>query len=174
MKVAFSGGGGTGKTTLIKHISSHLPNYTIIHDYIDHELRLLGLSSPKQLSDIQARQVRLRALGKKIKSELETPNFLSDKSVVDYYAYWLIWTMAGAAHEETVKSHVRNYDLVIIPQYGRFEIADNGIRTTNHFHQFRVHALIRGIYGELNIPTKEYSLNLKDSPEKVIEDLRII
>ena len=67
-----------------------------------------------------------------------------------------------------------NYDLVIIPQYGRFEIADNGIRTTNHFHQFRVHALIRGIYGELNIPTKEYSLNLKDSPEKVIEDLRII
>ncbi len=50
---------------------------------------------------------------------------------------------------------------------------DNEVRSTSVHHQFRVHALIKGLYAELGVPYLEYALDLKKPKEEVIRDLGI-
>lgn len=179
MKITVSGGGGIGKTTLINHIKDELEQYVVIPDYIDTILCERGLKSPREMDDKLAREIRLEALERKINAENESTNFLSDKSVGDYYAYWQIWTMNIATESEKrkfydlVKEHVDTYDKVIIPPFGRFKIEDNNIRNTNWYHQFRVHTLIKEIYNKMGVPYEEYSLDLNDAAEKIVGDLEI-
>jgi hypothetical protein len=179
MRVALSGGGGIGKTTFIEHISGSLQRYVVIPDFIDVILKERGLNSPRELDDKGAREVRLEALARKVESERSSEDFLSDKSVADYHAYWMIWTMGDATDEERdrfhemVNDHIGIYDKVIIPPFGRFEIEDNNIRSTDRYHQYRVHTLIKGIYQENGVPFSEYALNLEDSAERVIEEVGI-
>lgn len=179
MKIAVSGGGGTGKTTLINHIATTI-RYPVLPDFMDIVLNEFGFKSPKELDDETSRKLRLLTLERKIKAEESEERFLSDKSVVDYHAYWLLLSAMGATEEtnkkfyELTKEHVKIYDLIIIPSLRDFQNIDNGIRNTNFYHKYRVHTLIKGLYQELKVPFTEYSLNLQDLPEKVVKDLEII
>lgn len=176
MKIAVSGSAGIGKTSLIKYISPTL-GYPIIDDFVDSELKKRGLNSPKELTDELARLVRFSALESKMNAEKSHESFLSDKSVVDYLAYWMTCTMQGAPKSETEEfferaiKHSSIYDLIIIPPFGRFRISDNNKRSTNWHHQYRVHTQIKGLYLELGIPFQEYALNFDTSPIQVIKDL---
>ncbi|MFH1650283.1 MAG: AAA family ATPase [Candidatus Woesearchaeota archaeon] len=176
MRVAVSGGLAVGKTTLIQFLAPHLRDYAVVPDYVDVVLEEEGFASPRQLTDESARRIRWSALERKIADEKANEDFLSDKSVIDYFAYTLIWWRLQNEEEinrwrEKIVAHASVYEKVVIPPLGRFPVVDNGKRTTSLNHQFRVHALIKGIYTELGITWQEYSLNLSDSPEKVLGDL---
>lgn len=179
MKIVLSGGPSIGKTTLIDHIGEEL-GHTQIPDYMDIVLVENGLKKPSEMDDEIARIIRLEALHRKVNAESLIKNFISDKGVIDYYAYWLAYTSNSATNEEnslfkdTVLSHCNIYDLVIIPPISRFEIADNSIRSTNLEHQLRIHVLVKGLYSEFKIPWVEYALDLDDKPNKVLKDLEII
>ena len=179
MKIVLSGGPSIGKTTLINHIKDEL-GFRVIPDYMDVVLAEQGLKRPKEMDDESARKIRIESLLRKVNAESISENFISDKGVVDYFAYWLAYTSNSATDEEndsfkeTVLSHCNIYDLIIIPPIGRFEIKDNSIRLINPEHQLRIHALIKGLYSEFEIPWIEYTLDLNDKSNKVLKDLKII
>lgn len=179
MKIVFSGSAGIGKTTFIDYLKPTL-NYPIIPDFIDEEISKRGYKSWSEINNKEERRdVRLKALDRKIIAEKENPHFLSDKGVVDYLAYWLIWDSLDASFKENkyflnqAKEHTPIYQSVIIPHFGKLKIENNKLRTIDEYHQFRIHSLIKGIYSEFGISWKGYSLNLNDSPDKVLTDLGI-
>jgi predicted ATPase len=179
MKIVVSGSAGTGKTTLVNHIAPTL-GYEIIPEYADVVLKERGYKSFKEVSDYsEGRQIRIEALERKVKHEKETEDFISDKSVAEYFAYWLNLCSKEASKEQNdkfyklTKNHIHTADLVIIPPFGRFEIEDNKIRTTDFYTQLKNHMLIKGLYSEMGVPWIEYSLDLDQSPENVINELGI-
>ncbi len=179
MKIVFSGSAGIGKTTFIDYLKPTL-NYPIIPDFIDEEISKRGYKSWSEINNKEERRdVRLKALDRKILEEKENQNFLSDKGVVDYLAYWLIWDAFDARESENryflnqAKRASAIYELAVIPPFGKLKIENNKLRTIDEYHQFRIHSLIKGIYSEFGISWKDYSLNLNDSPDKVLTDLGI-
>lgn len=179
MKIVVSGSAGTGKTTLVKKIAEGT-GFPIIRDFADTVLRERGYKNFKQVvNPSMMRQIRLQALFRKIQMENSMESFVSDKGVADYYAYWMNVAMHEASQKENdmfyeeTKGHIKIYDLVIIPPFGRFEIEDNKLRTTNLHYQFRNHCMIKGLYNEFGIPWAEYAMNLEDNSDKIIKDLGI-
>jgi len=176
MRIVISGSAGIGKTTLSQYISSNL-NYPLIPDFLDVILNERGYRRFREVNYEEGRQIRIEALERKIKAEFENPNFVSDKGVADYLAYWLISGMLNATNKENdrffeaTKDHIKIYDLVVIPPFGRFKIKANDIRMPSEHVQLRNHITIKGIYAELNIPFIEYSLDLNKSQQSIMEDL---
>lgn len=180
MRIVVSGSAGTGKTTLVNRIAE-AASLSVIPDFADSVLRESGYKSFKNVENPEVmRQIRLEALYRKVDAESKVKDFVSDKSVVDYFAYWLNVAMHEASQEqngiflEKTSTHAKKtYDLVIIPPFGRFNIEDNQIRTTNPHYQFRNQVTIKGLYAEFGIKWVEYAMNLEDSLEKIIKDLGI-
>ncbi len=178
MKIVISGSGGIGKTTLINHISSTL-EYSVIPDYIDVILKEKGYRNLGEPDDNTRLKIRIEALERKIKAETESSNFISDKGVIDYLAYWMVRSIHRATKEQTdyflenVFLHVDVYDKVIIPPFGRFLIKNNKKRTTDRTYQQQVHETIITLYNIFGLLWEEYALDLNKPPEEVIKELGI-
>ena len=180
MKIGISGAGGVGKTTLIRKLAPFL-EHTVIPDVIDTVLEERGYRSFKDVSEQEEHiDIRLRALERKIALERGSERFISDKTVCDYYAYWLLRSSAFATREQNfffhsrVREHIGIYDKILIPRFGLFALEDNGLRSVDYFHQCRVHCLIKGIYLQEGSSFKEVVHTLEDSAEKVARDFHLL
>lgn len=174
MKIGISGAGGIGKTTLIAKIAP-AGGYPIIPDVIDDILCERGY---KNFGDVLEKEehadIRMTALRRKIDLERASKDFITDKTVCDYYAYWLLRTAPFASLEQNVlfasqvREHITFYDRVFIPKFGQFPLADNGLRSTDYSHQYRVHCLIKGIYSEEGVAFQEVIHTLDEPVEQVL------
>lgn len=179
MKLIISGSAGTGKTTLAKRISEHT-GVAYIPDYVDVVLSEKRMKSPREMDDQLAVLIRKEAFERKIEHERREKIFVSDKGVVDYFAYWLIWTSNHASLENNkefyskVVEHTRlNKEKPVILQFGKYRISDNDIRSVDYFHQLRIHALIKGLYQELRVNFIEYNYLFNKPIEKVLIELGV-
>lgn len=157
MRIGIIGAAGTGKTTLAKALAEHLGS-EYVPDTVIAVLRELGRDSWRGVSDPrQRRKVREDALRRKIAAEAEHAAFVSDKTVVDYLAYWL---QNQSGHEDATtnarfvaecRAVAANYDLFVHLPYR--EVVDYAVgRSQDATHNLEVAAHKRGLITILNLP----------------------
>lgn len=177
MRIAISGASGIGKTRLAKKLAKQL-HAPFIPDVIDEVLHEHGYRDwADGPSKKEERTIRLEALNRKIRLEKKTRVWVSDKSVVDYFAYWL--TLAGktaspkekATFERLVRSHVDCYDRVILPLFGKYPVEHRVRRNTDPNHRLRIHSAVLHLYDLLQIPHESYDFKFEASGNSVVEEL---
>ena len=149
MRIGIIGAAGTGKTALAKNLSAHL-GVPLVDDFVLTILREQGRDSWRGVSDPKARRkIREDALRRKISAEAERDAFVSDKTVVDYAAYWL---QNQSEHEDAAinatfvgecRAAAARYDLFVYLPYR--DKVDFGVgRNQDPTHNLKVAAVKRG------------------------------
>jgi len=160
MRIGIIGAAGTGKTTLAKNLAAHLGSI-YVSDYVLTVLREQGRDSWRGVGDAQQRRkIREDALHRKVKAEAEHEAFVSDKTVIDYLAYWL---QNQSEHEdkqvntsfvEACRIAALRYDLfVFLPL--RDQIAFAVGRNQDPVHNLKVAAHKRGLLALWKLPVVE-------------------
>lgn len=160
MRIGIIGPAGSGKTTLAKRLASHLGS-TYVPDHVVTVLRELGRDSWRGVSDIkQRRKIREDGLRRKVLAESEHEAFVSDKTVIDYLAYWL---QNQSEHEdkpvntafvEACHAAVGRYDrFVFLPLRSDVEYAVG--RSQDPVHNLKVAAHKRGLLELWKLPVVE-------------------
>jgi len=157
MRIGIIGAAGTGKTSLAKNLSAHLDS-AYVPDLVLTVLRELGRDSWRGVSDVkQRRKVREDGLRRKVSAEKEHESFVSDKTAVDYLAYWL---QNQSEHEDAptnnrflndCKAAALRYDILVYLPYR--EVVDFGVgRNQDPIHNLKVAAQKRGLVTLLKLP----------------------
>src|SRR5262245_70812 len=117
MRIGIVGAAGTGKSTLARDLATAL-GVPLIQDTTQDALaEHWGKSTWRGLKDTRIRRmVRLTALEKKIAAENAAESYVSDKTAIDYLAYWLQNQAEFETPDqtrsffETARSHLPRYD----------------------------------------------------------------
>ncbi len=160
MRVGIIGSAGSGKSTLAKNLATHL-GATYIPDYVIAVLRDQGRDSWRGVNDVQQRRrIREEALRRKVAAENEHAEFVSDKTIVDYLAYWL---QNQSEHEDRknneacvaqCKAAVQRYDVLVFLAYR--ETVDYAVgRNQEPVHNLKVAAHKRGLLSLWKLPFVE-------------------
>ena len=150
MRIGIIGAAGTGKTTLAKQLAAHLGS-SYVPDHVLTVLREQGRDSWRGVSDVkQRKKIREDGLRRKIAAEAEHAAFVSDKTVVDYLAYWL---QNQSEHEdaptntrfvEQCRAAVKRYDVLVHLPYR--PVVDFAVgRSQDATHNLKVAAHKRGL-----------------------------
>lgn len=143
MKIGICGAESTGKTTLAKALAEELglPLITEQARTVAQEMGITDLNKeyPKYLWD----RFQWRCLEAQIAAELEHRDFVSDRTVLDNLAYWLVDHAIPEGQIETLRYWVRvterlqtkPYDLVVLVRPGRTKLDNDGFRHTNPGHR---------------------------------------
>ncbi len=157
MRIGIMGHAGSGKSTLAKNLATAL-GASLIPDYtLDALVDAVGKPSWKGIKDTRIRKtVRLQALQKKIAIESAAESFVSDKTVVDYLAYWLQNQAEFETKEQSqsvidmVRAHVGTYTAIVCLPY-RTDIEWAEDRSQDPFHNLKVVGLKRGLLDLLGV-----------------------
>jgi len=158
MRIGIVGSAGSGKSTLARDLAAAL-RVPLIEDMTLELLRAQkGVPSWRGIRDIRVRRtIRLRALEEKVEAENAAPAFVSDKTVVDYLAYWLQNQAEYETAEQTqafferAKDHLSRYDLcVFLPVREEVDYAEG--RSNDPIHNLKVGAFKRGLLSMLGVP----------------------
>lgn len=155
MRIGISGAAGTGKTTLANALAKH-HNLQIIGDPTKRALQEHGRLGWSGIQDAaERRNIRLRTFKIKMQEELEAPTFISDKTVIDFLAYWML-NQSGIESEvrnfevlDMVRNHLYVYDYIFVMPW-RKEITPAEGRNANPIHQLRIQSCIEGLYHVLD------------------------
>ncbi|MFC1707401.1 AAA family ATPase [Planctomycetota bacterium] len=151
MRIGIVGSAGSGKSTLALDLAQAL-GAPVIEDITLRVLREeVGRPTWVGIRDTRIRHaIRLTALERKIEAENAAASFVSDKTVVDYAAYWLKNQAEFETLEQTrtvlekVKAHVPRYDVcVFLPYRESIDFAEG--RSNDPIHNLRLAALKRGL-----------------------------
>lgn len=153
MKIAFTGAGGTGKTTLATYISEKW-GVPYVGSVARAVAKQLGVESeaqqnsmtPEALLHFQQSVYYTRKSGL-----LEVPAFVTDRLALDNYVYGL--RRCGAALTDEVRTEWEKgaiedlyaMDLVFYCPMGLFATANDGMRQTDVAHQYLIDSAIYGL-----------------------------
>lgn len=167
MRIGILGAAGTGKSSLAKNLSAHLDTPLVV-DYVMTILREQGRDSWRGVSDPkQRRKIREDALKRKTAAEAEHDAFVSDKTAIDYLAYWL---QNQTEHEEAIansrflddcKAAAKRYDVIVCLPYR--DKVDFGVgRNQDPIHNLKVAAQKRGLVQVLGLPAIDVEYTFGD------------
>jgi nicotinamide riboside kinase len=153
MKIAFTGAGGTGKTTLAEHVSQQwgLPFLTNVAREVMKERGIANEAaqnemSPEALLDLQyAIFVAL-----KVRRDSE-PAFVTDRLLLDNYVYALrrcgnaMGEELRKAWEQAAIEDLYRMDLVLYTPAGLFPLKADGMRQADVAHQYLVDSALYGL-----------------------------
>jgi nicotinamide riboside kinase len=134
MKIAFCGRGGTGKTTLANQIARRL-NLPLISESVRTVCGIdLGGIQIRNMRAIDRLHLQIALMQNQITTErLIGPNFVSDRSVWDYYAYTAIYSEIDASFYfstlQSLQPDAQPYDyLILVPPFSQDPAEDDGFR----------------------------------------------
>ena len=184
MKIAFSGSGGTGKTTLLKELNKTM-HYPVINEGVREWLRLHKFNDFKEMNTNDIKQMQLDVLNKKIQLENFYKRFIVDRTTIDNFCYALRWIGSESSEHNDFMSnyfkrcmeHVKTYDLIFICPWNAFKIEDDGIRSNKKWYQYMIQSLIEyHLYGLLlnNEKVKIHKIQEVELTKRINECIMVI
>ncbi len=175
LRIAFSGSAGTGKTTLAKAVAEHLGLPYIEEGFrkrVDQGLILY------KMNDAQRRDLMRDLWREQLEQELAAAEgFVSDRSSVDFAAFWLHYALTDAESETAefmaeMERETERTDRIVLCPWGVLPLVADGVRSTNPWLQLRYHALLAGMHQRLSPPEK--LLRLPESTTEFDERLKFV
>ena len=170
MRIGIVGAAGTGKTTLARELAAAL-GIPLIPDFVPAILREHGKESWREVRDFRLRRIiRFAVIERKIAAERAAEAFVSDRTVIDYLAYWLHNQAEHEPHEqnlalvEMVRGHLGRYDRCVFLPF-REAIEGGTYRNVDPIHNLRIAAQKRGLMSIFGLP-------LVDAPFTFGEDVQ--
>lgn len=157
MKIALTGSGSTGKSTLASavHDAYGVP---VIPEFAREVIKEMGYSTIKELPPERSYDFQMRVLGKKIQAEDAAESFIGDRCTVDALAYFLRWTARDATKEQaedyigTCVAQLQKYTHIIVLPWNSLPLVEDGFRSVRPYYQYSIHVSILGLLEDHGIP----------------------
>jgi nicotinamide riboside kinase len=177
MKVAFTGAGGTGKTTMASWLAEQY-NIPYVGSVGREAFKQMGIESEAaQETMSEQKLLELQWLIFKLLQAKRTqyPHFVTDRLIIDNYVYGLrrcggiVPEEMRKEWEETAVKDLYSFDLVFYCPVGLFPIENDGMRVAAQGYQ---HLIDSAIYGLLckhafdRMAGHVYVLNMTDQRRK--------
>ena len=175
-RIAVTGVDGTGRTTLARALSMEL-DIPCIEDQTRSHVHALGYQTIYELPDSVA--VRIRLFNDLIRRYAEMPAFVSDGSVIDWFAQWQRWEwnhVAPAQSEalyQQAKESAATYTHVIFLQPS-FQPPYDGFRWLESNHRVQVTRLIRALIAEWGLSNLTLELAASSAAEAAQQALAFV
>lgn len=160
MKVAFTGAGGVGKTTLCNALSatlgwSYIPG---VARTVYAELNVRGEDAQKSLTPKQTLAFQKIIIERKLQQDLNLPaQCLLDRTVIDHFAYILMWSIDVAERkdiddlEKQTVDGLAAYDRIFYVPLPRWRPPHDPARTDDEARKQTLDLTIRGFLNRHNI-----------------------
>ena len=178
MRIAFTGAGGTGKTTLLKEINKYL-NITVIKEGIRSWLAFNNINDFKDMNIDDIKRMQSEVMYSKIKEEQSLSSFLSDRTTIDNLVYALRWISSVTFDNDEwyynylsdARDHAENtYDIIFVLPWGIIPLDNDGTRSGKKWYQYMIQSLIEHEISKLKNPYIHIvkSVSLKDRVDECI------
>ncbi len=182
MRIAFSGSGGTGKTTLLNEINKEL-DLPVIGEGIREWLAEHGFDDFSDMAKKDVVKMQEDTLKRKMDIESELQAFMSDRTTVDNLSYALRWigSVDNGEYEGWMAQYITHamshadvsYDLIFILPWGEVKLEDDGTRSSKTWYQYMMQNIIERHIYMLERPMV-YEVMAVPLEERVVECKRII
>ena len=160
MRIGITGAAGTGKTRVATDLAAAL-GVPVIPDYTEIVLKEEAKGTWRGIKDTRVRKnIRMAAIVRKMKAEAAAESFVSDRTVVDYLAYWIMNQAEFETKEQNwsiidlIRPHVPRYThRLLLPFRADIDWAEN--RNQDPLHNFKLSAMKRGLFDQLGAPVIE-------------------
>jgi len=156
MKIALSGCGGTGKSTLANEVGRRL-NIPVIQEYAREIAAEMGIDNLRSMSPERTYEFQIKILERKTIEESKHHTFISDRSTADNIAYYLRWCSRDVSDERNAAyinrciEAMKSYDRIIVLPWNSIPLENDGFRSSKLYYQYGIHCLILGILQETGI-----------------------
>jgi predicted ATPase len=157
MKIAFTGAGGTGKTTMAKHVSETwgIPYVGSVAREVAKEMQIESEEAQNSMSDGALFEYQYAIYLRRQQRVTEHPHFVTDRLALDNYIYGL--RRCGKALTEDVRKEwlegveadFNRFDLVFYCPAGLFEVQDDGMRQVDTSHTYLIDAALYGMLSKI-------------------------
>jgi len=181
VRIGICGSQSTGKSTLAKALAQALElplireqARVVAHGMGIHSEEMLRRANPELQVEFQK-----RCLQQQQKAEAKYPEgFVSDRTVVDNAAYWLVWNHAHAPlHDRYIyladcQHHAKSYDLIVYcPPLGA-DPEDDGFRITSRLYQQEIDLLIRTLLVGWELPFITVNGSVEERVQQVLSEVK--
>lgn len=174
MKIAITGYGGTGKTTLAEALSSNF-GYPLIDEGIREFLQETGIKDLRSMPPEETMKMQWWLLNHKISQEEKLDKFIADRSTIDNIAYVLRWCSRQEGLEQEIDRYIKlakkyaenTYDLILFLPWGKFKLKEDGIRSVKKWYQYEIDRLLWGLLWKQKVDI--YIVKSSSLKERVVE-----
>jgi GTPase SAR1 family protein len=176
-RIAIIGSAGVGKTSLLEALFK-MDRISSQYQKIPEQVRVLcaerGYTSPYQIDD-DVNEFREEILLRQIQSESASQSFIADRSTIDAWVYFMLWSWnmveidRAESFYQAAYKQAQQYDLLIYLPI-MFEAKDDNFRWANATYQKQVDRLLLAMVDSWTLRSKLYtvqSLKLEDRVEEI-------
>ena len=162
-RIALSGSAGTGKTTLGRALAvrlgvPYIPEGMRSRLESGLDVHALGHDGLRDL----VKELWLQQLAREDEAMASAGGFVSDRSPVDYLAFWLTYRFTSdpsetAAFFDDVLGSIERYDRTVCLPWGALPLEADGVRSANPWVQRSFQALVEGLL-QRELPADRYAM----------------
>lgn len=174
-RIAMSGSAGTGKTTLGRR-------YAEEHGlcYVEEGMRrrIEGGFKLYELDERGHRELMREMWSEQREAEERaTQGFVSDRSSVDFAAFWLHYNLVDAEDEtreflDEMAACEARYEAVLLLPWGALPLNADGVRSTNRWLQLKYQTLVEGLHARWTRPERLHRIPSTDDFEARLSFVR--
>ncbi len=152
MKIAFTGAGGTGKTTMAKYLAEkwRVPYVGSVSREVMQSLGVESEAAQEAMTGEQLLTLQLAIYARRKEVLAQHTTYVTDRCALDNYIYALrrcgstLTEAQRAIWEQGAVEDLYAHDLVFYAPIGLFPTAHDGVRVTEISHQFLMDAAMYG------------------------------